>query len=466
MINSSSETNITCPHCGKPIELTQALVSQLEGEIKKKYNQDLVTQVKNARDEALKDAELMTKNKYEKELLTLKAENIALKTDKQELIDNQLKLETEKRKFAEDKQKFELDKQTILNKERNKLRAEGKVEAKLETQELEKIIASKEEENELLRKNELELRQQKRVLELKEKTLELEIERRVDDRMLIVKQEVKQDTIGKYEIKLKEKDIQLDSMKKNIEELKKKSEQGSQQLQGEAQEIVLEEFLRINFPYDDIKPIGKGQKGADVLQIVKNNFGQECGSIYWESKRTKEWKDSWITKLKEDQREMKANIGVIISQALSDDINIFGIKDGIWIGSFRATIGLGITLREHLIQIANVKLSEVGKSQKMEALYSYLTSHEFAHRIHAIIEAFETMKTQITSERKAFEKQWSAREKMLEQVIKNTSGLHGDLQGIIGAALPTIETLELPELSFTDTTEANEENKFTFDDLH
>lgn len=461
MKGSSSETQITCPHCGKSIELTQALVSQLE----EKYEQDTIVKIKTARDEALKEAEAKANEKYTKDVKSLRDENSALKTEKQQLLDNQLKLEIEKRKLADDKQKFELDKQTILNKERDKLRAEGKAEAKLKTQELEKTILAKEEENELLRKNELELRQQKRVLEQKEKTITLEIERKVDERMQGIYKEAQQEASSEYIIKLKEKDLQLESMKKTIEELKKKSEQGSQQQQGEAQEIVLEDFLRINFPYDDIKPIGKGQKGADVLQIVKNSFGQECGSIYWESKRTKDWKDSWITKLKEDQREMKAVVGVIISQVLPDDINLFGLKDDVWVGAFKVTIGIATSLREQLLQIALVKNSEVGKNQKMESLYSYLTSHEFAHRIRAIIEAFEAMKSQIGAEKKAFEKQWASREKMLEQVIKNTSGLHGDLQGIIGAALPTIEALELPEISVITTAETAGVEELDSDDL-
>lgn len=461
MKSSNSETQITCPHCGKLIELTQALARQLE----EKYGQDTATKIKTAHEEAFREAETKANEKHEKDIQSLKDENSSLKTEKQQLLDDHLKLQNEKRELADEKSKFELEKQTILNKEREKLRSEGKAEAKLEAQELEKIIAEKEEENETLRKNELELRQQKRELEQKEKSLDLEIERKVDERMKGIYNDAKQEASSEYIIKLTEKDLQLDSMKKTIDELKKKSEQGSQQQQGEAQEIVLEDFLRTHFSSDKITPIGKGQKGADVLQTVYNNFGQECGSIYWESKRTKDWKDSWIPKFKEDQREIKANIGVIISQALPDNINLIGIKDGVWVGAFRVTIGLALLLRDQLMQIANVKNSEVGKNQKMESLYGYLTSHEFSHRIGAIIEAFESMKSQINSERKAYEKQWAAREKMLEQVIKNTSGLHGDLQGIIGAALPTIEALELPEISVITTAETAGVEELDSDDL-
>lgn len=303
-----------------------------------------------------------------------------------------------------------------------------------------------------LTKNELDLRKEKRELENAKKTIELEKQREIDSMREEIYNQAKNESELDYKLKIRERDEKLKQMSKKIEELQKKAEQGSQQLQGEVQELELEDFLKQNFPLDEIEPIAKGQKGADILQKVRNEFGVECGLILWESKRTKDFGSKWIAKLKDDQRTTKANVAVLISEVLPENINTFGLIDGVWVGGFKSVHGIATALRENLLQIFSLRQSEVGKNQKMDALYGYLTSHEFAQRIESIIESFDIMEEQINTERKAFERQWSTREKLLGQVMKSTVGLHGDLKGIIGYSLPDVKGLQLDE-GFIDSTE-------------
>ena len=229
-----------------------------------------------------------------------------------------------------------------------------------------------------------------------------------------------------------------------MDELNKKLEQGSQQLQGESQELELEDFLCSKFIYDKVEPVPKGFRGADIIQTVKTQFGQECGKIIWESKRTKNWSNDWISKLKEDQREAKADIAIIVSEVLPDGVTHIGQQEGVWVVSFEAVGGICIALREYLLQIEKIKKSQVGKSEKMEVLYDYLCSNEFRQKIEGIVEAFTTMKTDLESEKRAFNKQWQKRETQIEKVLKNTTGMYGGLQALIGSELPEIKALEMP----------------------
>jgi hypothetical protein len=230
--------------------------------------------------------------------------------------------------------------------------------------------------------------------------------------------------------------------------MKRKLEQGSQQTQGEVLELEIEQMLRQSFPHDDISPVAKGVRGADVLQVVKNNFGQECGTIVWELKRTKAWSNEWITKLKDDQRNIKADVAIIISQVLPPDIKSFGNKDGVMIGNYESIMALAGLLRGHLIDINSVKLVSVGKAEKMEILYNYLAGNEFKMRVEAIVEAFTAMQDDIEREKRWFTAKWAKQEKYIRKVIDNTVGMHGDLQGIMGKSLGEIKGLEmLPEMS-------------------
>ena len=245
-----------------------------------------------------------------------------------------------------------------------------------------------------------------------------------------------------FDLKFKEKELQLEGLKKTIEELKRKSAQGSMQQQGEAGEILLEEILREYFPYDTLEEVGKGVEGADCILIVRNSKGIECGKIIFESKRTKSWSNIWIDKLKNDMRSQQADIAILVTQAFPKGMDCFGQKDGVWVASFKEIISLTVALRNAIIQISETRRSDENKGEKMQMLYTYLTGTEFRQQIEAIVEGFMAMKQSITKERIQMEKIWKEREKQLDKVLLNTSGLYGSIKGIAGASVQDIPLLE------------------------
>ena len=243
-----------------------------------------------------------------------------------------------------------------------------------------------------------------------------------------------------------EKEHTIVSMQKQIEELKRKAEQGSQQLQGEVHELELEALLRAKFPLDSIEPVPKGEYGGDVLHHVIGSFGQTCGTILWESKRTKSWSDGWLVKLREDRRTAKAEVAVIISQVLPKGVETFELIDGVWVTHPRSAIPVAVTLRHTLIEIASIRQATEGQQTKMEMVYQYLTGPRFRQRVQAIVEAFSSMQEDLDKEKKAITKQWAKREEQIERVMQATVGMYGDLQGIAGKTLQEIEGLEMSAL--------------------
>ncbi|HIE15167.1 TPA: DUF2130 domain-containing protein, partial [Candidatus Bathyarchaeota archaeon] len=241
-----------------------------------------------------------------------------------------------------------------------------------------------------------------------------------------------------------EKDKQINDMRLKIEELKRKVDQGSQKIQGEVLELELEELLKDEFPFDDIDPISSGVKGADIIQTVKTQAGRVCGKILWETKRTKNWNDGWIQKLKDDQRNAKADLAVIVSEVLPEDFHHFRQIDNIWVTDIPSAISLGLALRTLLIQVVRTKAIQVGKEETKDIVYNYLTGSEFRNRVQAIMDSFIAMKRDLDSERRAMERIWAKREKQIERVVLNIAGMRGDLEGIVGLSLPTIKLLELP----------------------
>ncbi len=293
-------------------------------------------------------------------------------------------------------------------------------------------------------KQELELRKRQRELEEKEEKLELELSRRIDAERQKIIQKTSKEFEETHRLKDAEKDKQLDDMKKQIDELKRKSEQGSQQMQGEVLELELEESLKEEFPFDGIKPVAKGIKGGDIIQTVKTQSGRICGKILWETKRTKNWSDSWIQKLKDDQREAKADLAILASESLPKGFHHFRQISGVWVTDIISAVSLALALRVVLIQVARERETQVDKKEKMEIAYNYLTGQEFRNRVEAIVESFTAMKVDLEAERRAMLKIWAKREKQIERVISNAAGMHGDLQEIAGSSLPTIKMLELP----------------------
>ncbi len=381
-----AEQSIICPHCNTKILLSKALTGQIEEKLRKSYEAEAKKRVREIE--------------------------------------------------SDYKQKFVA--------ERRRAEKKAKESLAVELAELRQQVAEKSDALEEAQKQELDLRKRQRDLEKKEKTMELEITRAVDEERRKVEEEVTTRLAEENRTKELEKDKQLADLRRQIEDLKHKADQGSQQTQGEAIEVELEEILRANFPYDQIEPVAKGVKGADIVQRVQNSSGQYCGTIIWESKNTKAWSDGWIDKLKDDQRALRAEIAVLATVVLPKGVTHFANVEGVWVTDFSTVIGVASALRANLSQVAMARLAAEGKNEKMEMLYSYLSGTEFKQRVEALVESFVVMKDDLDREKRAMETSWSKREKQIQKVIHNVAGMYGDMQGIVGATLPKIEYLELP----------------------
>ncbi len=305
----------------------------------------------------------------------------------------------------------------------------------------EKLKASRAKEELFLRK-EQELKTKEDELNITiQKTL---IEERTKISDQIRKQEAEKNQLKETELQNKQKELetQLEAQKKLIEEMKRRADQGSSQLQGEAQELALEELLRGTFPFDAIEEVPKGKIGADCIQLVRNTFATECGKIVYESKRTKAFANEWIEKLKSDMRLVQADVAVIVTEVLPRDMTHFGLKDGVWICRFSEVKAVTFLLRDTLIKVSAATASQENKGEKMQMLYNYLTGNEFKQQMEAIVEGFVAMKDSITRERAQMEKLWKEREKQLDKVLLNTTHLYGSVKGIAGNAIGNIQLLE------------------------
>jgi len=263
-------------------------------------------------------------------------------------------------------------------------------------------------------------------------------------------------------LRVLEKEEQISSMQRQIEELKRRAEQGSQQLQGEVQEIELESLLRSKFPQDLIEPVPKGEFGGDVLHRVIGPLGQQCGTILWETKRTRNWSDTWLPKLRDDQRAAKAELALIVSQTLPRGVETFDFIDGVWVSDSRCAIPVAMALRQSLVALSAARQAGEGQQTKMELVYQYLTGPRFRHRIEAIVEKFSDMQSDLEKERKATTRLWAKREAQIRGVIESTVGMYGDLQGIAGKSFQEIDGLDMQLLESpkesSEGPEANEES--------
>ena len=291
-----------------------------------------------------------------------------------------------------------------------------------------------------------DLIRKQRELDDAKRELDLTVEKRVQAGLTVTREQAKKEADEASKLKLMEAEQTISAMKKQVEDLKRKAEQGSQQLQGEVQELELETLLSAKFPLDQINPVPKGEYGGDVLQHVAGPFGQACGMILWESKRTKNWSDGWLVKLREDQRQAKAELAVIVSQALPKEVETFDLMEGVWVTHPKEALPLAMALRQGLMEVASAKQTTEGQQTKMEMVYDYLMGPRFRQRVQAIVEAFSTMQDDLDKERKVIMKQWAKREEQIGRVMQATVGMYGDLQGIAGKTLQEIEGLELRAL--------------------
>jgi hypothetical protein len=306
-------------------------------------------------------------------------------------------------------------------------------------------------------KTQADLLRKQRELDDAKRELDLTVEKKVLESLTAVRDKAKQDAEEPLRLKVLEKEEQIASLQRHIEQLKRKAEQGSQQLQGEALELGLQSTLHAKFPQDIIEPVANGEFGGDLLQNIVGSSGQRCGSILWESKRTKNWSHAWLPKLREDQRAANADIALIVSTALPKEVETFDFIDGVWVTDIRCAIPVAVALRQSLIELSAARQASQGQQSKMEMVYEYLTSPRFRHRVAAIVEKFSEMKADLDKERSTMMRLWAKREAQIKCVIGSTEGMYGDLQGIAGRALPEIGNIDALSLDYSSKLESDNE---------
>jgi hypothetical protein len=408
-------TQIKCPNCGTSIDVQDILAHQLEDEIKQKYQAQLVDE----------------KKKYEAE---------------------QEKLEKAKQEFEErKKQQNELFQERLekqLKEDRKTL--EEKLKAKLTEEQSEQFKALQKELNEKseqvkeLNRSKAEIEKLKREKSELKEAAEAEAQKKLNEVLLAERDKIRKSEEEKNELKFRELQKQLEDQKKLTEEMKRKQEQGSMQLQGEVQELAIEEWLAAQFPLDSIDEVKKGARGADCIQVVNTRTRQNCGKIYYESKRTKDFHSSWIEKFKADMRERDADIGVLVTEVMPSGLDRMGMMDGVWVCTFEEFKGLSAVLRESIIQLSLAMATQENKGDKMGMLYDFLTSTTFRMQIEAIVEGFSQMKSDLESEKRSMQRIWKQRERQIEKVITNTIDMYGSIKGIAGNAIQSVKALELP----------------------
>lgn len=418
----SNQTTIKCPNCGTEIDVNEVLYNQLESKHKAEY----LEQRKKLEDEV--EAK---RKEYKAHLDALKAKEDELKEQK-EKFDDELKKAT----------------QELLKLEKQKLSDELKKQINNEyieqTELLKKELDAKSEQVKELNASKAQIEKLKREKEEIESAVQAKAEIALNEKLKEEREKIQKATDDKVELRLKEKEEQLEMLKKQLQEAQRKAEQGSMQLQGEVQELAIEEWLREKFPFDTIDEVKKGARGADCMQIVHTREHQNCGKIYYESKRTKDFQRSWIEKFKADMRDKGADIGVLVTEVMPSELDRMGLIDGIWVCNFDEFKGLVSVLRENIIKIHHVGLSQENKSDKMSILYSYLISNEFKMQIEAIVEGFTGMQADLDSEKRSMQRIWKQREKQIEKVLDNTINMYGSIKGIAGNAIGNIKALELP----------------------
>ncbi|ADG24462.1 TPA: DUF2130 domain-containing protein [Legionella pneumophila] len=423
-----SEPTIICPACKSEIKLTESLAAPLIESTKKQYQEQLEK----------KDLEIAGRE----EAIRQKENNLK---EAQRHMDEQV--------LDKVQEQLKKERAAIIQEEAKKAKLALGTELENKTKELsdlQELLKAREEKLAIAQKAEAEFIRRQRELDDAKREMDLTIEKRIREELENARVNAKKEAEDSLNLKLKEREQTISSMQKQIEELKRKAEQGSQQLQGEVQELALESMLQTKFPLDSIEPVPKGEFGGDVIQKVAGSNGQICGTILWESKRTKNWSEGWLTKLKEDQRTAKAEISVIVSQALPSGVETFEMINGVWVTHPRAAYPVAMVLRQSLLEIAMARNSAEGQQTKMEMVYQYLTGPRFRQRVEAIVDAFSSMQSDLEKERKVIMKQWAKRNEQIERVMGATIGMYGDLQGIAGKSLQEIDGLELKSLGSDD----------------
>ncbi|WKW52400.1 DUF2130 domain-containing protein [Rhodomicrobium lacus] len=410
------EPSIVCPNCRSEIKLTETLAAPLLQKIRAE-SEELVRR---------KEVD------FQKREAAIRAQQNQIREAKDAL-------------EAEVAERVAAERRKLVEEEARKARAAVLIDLQQKARELEEAhLRNKEQAAKLAeaQKAQADAVRKERELEDARRELDLTIERRVAAQQSEIQARARKEAEEQLLLKVQEREQTIHAMQKQIEDLKRKAEQGSQQLQGEVQELQLEALLRAGFPHDIVTPVPKGEFGGDAIQQVMTPFGQDCGKILWESKRTRNWSDGWLAKLRDDQRMAKADAAIIVSHALPKTIETFGQIDGIWVVSPKCAVAMAIAVRHLLIEVAGARKSAEGQQTKMEAMYQYLTGPRFRHRVEAIVEKFAEMQADLERERKAMQKAWAKREIQIRGVIDATAGMYGDMQGIAGRSLQEIDGLD------------------------
>jgi hypothetical protein len=413
------ESKIKCPNCGTEIDVQDVLSHQLEEDIKKSYTAKLAEE----------------KQKYESQTKALELKEIAFEEKKRK--ENELFQDRLDAKIKEERALIEVKIKDKLEQEQAEQYKMLQKELNEQSEKLKELSRSKAEISKLIREKG----------EMKE-AIEAEAQKTLNHQLIEEKEKIRKSEQDRNEMAMRELQKQLDDQKKLTEEMKRKQEQGSMQMQGEVQELAIEDWLTTNYPLDTIEEIKKGARGGDCIQVVHTRARQNCGTIYYESKRTKEFQPSWIEKFKNDIREKSADIGVLVTEAMPSDMERMGLREGIWICTYEEFKSLSVALRETIILVSNAVTSQENRGDKMHLLYDYLTSKTFTMQVEAIVEGFTQMKIDLDSEKRAMQRIWKQREKQIEKVITNTIDMYGSVKGIAGSAIPDVKALELPELDY------------------
>jgi len=417
----SQETNhIKCPNCQQDIDVQEILSEQVEDQLEKKYQK--------------KNAEIIAKEKAKTKQMEakLQAERDAIAKKEDEYQDKLDEAINSKVKEAKSKLEAKIKKRLVDD---NAERFES----------LQKELNEKSEQVKELNKSKALISQLEREKEEIKGKVDLEIQKKLSVALIAEKEKIQKTVEDGAQFKIAEREQIINQLKEQLTAAKRKAEQGSMQLQGEVQELAIEEWLANSFPFDDITEIKKGATGADCVQIVNTINRQNCGSILYESKRTKSFQPAWIEKFKTDLRAKKATFGVLVTAVMPKDMQRLGQKEGIWICTFDEFKGLSKVLRESVIQLNAALITQDNKGDKMGMLYDFLTGSEFKMQVEAIVSGFTQLGDDLAKEKRAMKKIWAQREKQIEKVIESTIGMYGSIKGIAGNAVQSIEMLELDE---------------------
>ncbi len=443
--------SIKCPECATEIEISTVLSQQIESDLKISLQQESEQQLLKA----VEDAQKRFQEDSSVELDDMKAQLKEQKDKLSKAREKELAIKKQQRDIEEQRKQLDDEIENRLKTQekllREKLTQQAQQKTAIEINDLQEQLKEQNSLAEEAQKRELEIRKQSRQLQEKQKNLDLELQRKLDEGRKEVEEKMSKQFSEESNLKLKEKQKQIDDLRKSLEEAKRKSEQGSMETQGEVLELDLEQTLHSQFIHDIIKPVPKGIKGADVIQEVRDASLNECGKIIWEAKNTKNWSPQWLQKLKDDQREIGANIALLVSVALPDGIKSFGMIDGVWVTDIQSYKPLASALREQLIQVSFARNASQGKSEKMDVMFNYLSGDEFRQRVEAIVDTFSNMHDQLNKEKRAMERIWKEREKQIQRISTNTIGMYGDVRGIIGSSVQTIPALELETSVLDDT---------------